>query len=384
MKKFIYFISLVLLSANTMAQVNGDANWTLLFGDDFTVDGRTWNPNTFISSDHVWRSYPGSGVTHGESELQVYQFAQCQFDDDANVIRLVSEYDAQGRIAENDYYLPSWMHEYPDPDGLYFFSGEIDCIKNPDDPTNGKYGFGYFEIRCKLPIHNGSFPAFWLFGNGPSTYEEIDIFEYSKRDSEGDPYRGYSSGIWYNPVSTNYNLDTLNPELGQAEKFVEHHHHILPSAPDLSSYHTFGCEWMPDVVRWYRDGQVVAESHDVAHIPQSPKTLKVNYALNKYALDNNHEPDGWSGTDTMEVDYVRVYKLRTDCDTDELITTSAQLAGFDHRMKHSITIGSAGNAIQAPAGANTVMRAEEHITIDGEFEIPQGATMTFVTHACPD
>lgn len=41
--------------------------------------------------------------------------------------------------------------------------------------TKGKYCYGFFEARCKVPSGPGFWPAFWLFGNG----EEIDIFEFN-------------------------------------------------------------------------------------------------------------------------------------------------------------------------------------------------------------
>lgn len=41
-----------------------------------------------------------------------------------------------------------------------------------------KFQYGYFEIRCKLPVFDGAWPAFWLFDMKSSIwYNEIDIFE---------------------------------------------------------------------------------------------------------------------------------------------------------------------------------------------------------------
>ncbi|MBR4155708.1 MAG: hypothetical protein IKU01_03265 [Bacteroidales bacterium] len=37
-----------------------------------------------------------------------------------------------------------------------------------------------FGIRCKLLVHQGAFPAFWLWDSKTGEYyEEIDIFEYT-------------------------------------------------------------------------------------------------------------------------------------------------------------------------------------------------------------
>ena len=44
-----------------------------------------------------------------------------------------------------------------------------------------KFGFGKYEIRCKIPSGMGFWPAFWLYGNDQINKEkssEIDVFEF--------------------------------------------------------------------------------------------------------------------------------------------------------------------------------------------------------------
>lgn len=355
-----------------MAQI--DPNWESCFIDNFTTY-RSWETiNWYSVPDGNWRARPQNHITHGDRESQIYQYDHCQFDLNEGVVKLVSEFDATKRIPTHQYALPSGF-SYPTEPNLHFFSGEIDV-------QSTTFSFGYFEIRCKLPLHNGSFPAFWLVGGGPSSYEEIDIFEYSKGDCEGDTLRGHSSGIWHNPVSVNC-FDTVNDITG--ENYAKVHHHLSDSSPDLGQYHTFGCEWMPDYVRWYRDGEVISEYYDINHIPQYPKTLKVNYAiLYENALDEDDQPLGWSGSDVMTVDYVRVYRLKTDCNTDEYITTGTQFVNHDNKMKHSIYIGSSNGQIIVPANTNVSMHAENSIVINGEFELPSCSQMTLSVHDCPN
>lgn len=386
MKKFVYLFGMILLNLNMMAQIDlGNGIWELVVIENFDTPARTWITNSFLSSDDFWRAYPGHGVTNKDYPM-IYQFTQCHFNDTDEVMELVSEYHSQ--ITNNDYYLPQWMWlsqggpGYPNNENLFFFTGSIDYVNyNHYTHTIDKFLYGYFEIRCKLPIHNGSWPAFWLFGNGPDTYEEIDILEYTSHSGcDGDPLRGYSFGIWHNPNGTNYVEDGTNDG---AHKFFEDFHHILTTDPDLRQYHTYGCEWMPDYVRWYCDGNIVAEYNDIRHIPQYPKTLKINYDLKDYALDNTNHPDGWSGSDVMTIDYVKVYKLKTDCETDEYITTGTQFANYDRKMKHSITIGSLNGSVIVPSNTDVSMRANDFIQIDGEFEIPVGSQMTLSVHECP-
>lgn len=376
MKKFVYLCGMFMLNLNMMAQIDmNDPNWDTVFYDDFTTS-RSWRPSDWYSiPDLLWRARPENHITHGDREGQIYQYDHCQFDINEGVVKLVSEFDATNKIPTHQYALPNGI-SYPTETDLYFFSGEIDIVS-----TTFKYG--YFEIRCKLPLHRGSFPAFWLVGGGPSSYEEIDIFEYSKGDCEGDTLRGHSSGIWHNPASAGC-FDTINGVTGK--NYAKVHHHLPESSPDLGQYHTFGCEWMPDYVKWYRDGNLIAEYYDTNHIPQYPKTLKANYAiLWEHALDlNAYLPLGWSGSDVMTIDYVTVYQLNTDCETDEYITTGTQFANHDNKMKRSITIGSPNGQVIVPSNTNVFMHAEESIIINGEFEISNGSQMSLSVHACPE
>lgn len=312
MRKNALTWALIFLALRLTAQTIDLTQWELCFEDDFT-SYRLWRYGDWTSiPDSIWRAHLGYDITHGKKECQIYQYDNAVFDVANGVVRLNASYDSDKRIPKQDYSLPHFMrHRYPNKYGtnkadnkdanlLLFFSGEID--------TRETFGFGYYEIRCKLPIHNGSFPAFWLFGNGPNTYEEIDIFEYTNDNADGDYYRGYTSGIWLNKNGQNYDREKGKPECGKANKIVAHSHHIPATEPDLSEYHTYGCEWMPDVIRWYRDGQLLCEYDNADSIPQAPKRIKVNYALQRSAYNRKRKPNGWSGNDSMVVDYVRYYK----------------------------------------------------------------------------
>ena len=133
-------------------------------------------------------------------------------------------------------------HFYVDPIGIYdtpcnfyevyndkyFLSGAI-TVKDPSSMNHRDFSYGYFEIECKLPVHAGAFPAFWLYGHDelgvPGSYREIDIFEWewhinpSSRSTNGQIY---------------YRVPGDHPVYGQF-------FHTLPSSePDLTTYHTFG------------------------------------------------------------------------------------------------------------------------------------------------
>ena len=62
-------------------------------------------------------------------------------------------------------------------------------------PLYGQFRYGYFEIRCQIPVHEGSKTAFWLWdAQTDEYYEEIDVFEFSwgfednDHNSYGNPH----------------------------------------------------------------------------------------------------------------------------------------------------------------------------------------------------
>lgn len=375
MKRKYYLCLLLLIPLIIKAQITTDQNWEPVFSDDFSGTLRGWNTTTFSEYGHpniLWRCMAGEydcQVMSGDlNKAHVYQPSQCVFTN--NTLKLVADYIQNGMLCGIDYIIPNTTDCEDCTDETRGYKTGIiqSCSKN--------FNYGYYEIRCKLPIHEGAHTSFWLFGCGPSTYEEVDIFEYSKNDSGGNySPRGYSSGIHHNPNSASFDTNC---------KVFEELYEIPSNEPDLRQYHTYGCEWMPDYMRFYRDGKVVSEYRDTDHIPQYDKRIIVNYTIDKIKIGSNYYYPSWQSSDTLTIDYVKFYQLKTDCNTDVLITNSSQITNFDQRMKKSVSIGTTATNITFPATTNISIHAEEHITLKGIVEIPSGVQLTLSTHECPN
>ena len=374
MKKFIYFCFLLLLFGhNAMGQIDlSDAYLDTIINEEFLGAGRCWDTVNFVEARTkrpIWICYHPEinpcAITTTNYYGQILHPAHTVFAD--SVLLIVSEYSSTHLQCGVDYYFPTWTSCNQCGQGTYhYLSGTLGS-------TLATYGFGYYEIRCKQPIHKGVHTSFWLYGDGPSTYEEIDIFECAKFSYVGyDSLRDYNSGIWFNPNSTSY--DPVN-EPGGAIKFKEDFYR-LPDTNNLENWHSFGCEWMPDYVKWYQDGNIVAEYHDKTYIPQHPKRIKVGY--NIYA---DAEPF-WHGSDTLVVDYIRHIRLLTDCETDVELRSLTSLQNYAPSVKGSIALGSS-NGLVAPTSLNMTLRASESITIDQPLELPLGAVMTMIVQECP-
>ena len=185
MKKFIYLCCLMTLSMDIMAQIGENNGWNTqpYFYDGFSGNNRGWGSNfiEFQSGNPRfqphWRCYYeewDSGVTLDYNHHQVFQRSQCQFHHQDGTLHIIAEFKGNTPLQCGVYELPypSWHFNHCDTTHhwLYYYSGCIETLE--------KFQYGYFEIRCKLPVHEGAFPAFWLWGYNDGRYEEIDMLEY--------------------------------------------------------------------------------------------------------------------------------------------------------------------------------------------------------------
>ena len=394
MKKFIYLCGMMLLSLNMMAQIDlNDRNWDTILIENFDEGASYWQWDTLRfanTGDYSWKAYLSSIAPQGEHE--VYQFGNCIINTVDGTMHLVAYYDSTN-IYQNNYYLPKWMLPenngpgYPVDDSLFYFSGALEYhkehhVQNEDEK---KFRYGYFEIKCKLPTHQGAFPAFWLQCScnttGNKYYEEIDIFEYS----------------WW--ITSPSNPDIVMPDLGSKRRYTcglyfndtasfhEGHSYaraypILPNnSSDLENYHRFSCEWMPDHVIWYFDGIIMNEYYNMDSIPHRPLYLNTNYAIDDY-FDKGGTL--WYGPDEMVIDYIRVFQLEWECNNDEVLTCQTDLDNFNYAVKKSVSITSAVEEPIVGSNDKTTFRVTDSFEITGSFEVENGAEFTVIMQSCPE
>jgi VCBS repeat-containing protein len=154
--------------------------------------------------------------------------------------------------------------------GYAYQSGIISSLNHQ------KFLYGYFEVRAKIPGGPGIWPAFWMVGD----HSEIDGLEMpgdvpnrvymTYHEGDAQVYQGYKDGIW------------------------------------TAGFHTYGIDWQPTYIKWYIDGDKVAE-YDHA-TPIDPQTICFNTIVG----------GTWSGSPTAAtrfpndflIDYVRVYDTK--------------------------------------------------------------------------
>ena len=405
MKKFVYLCGMMLLSMNMMAQIDlNDRNWKPIVVDDFDEQGRYFD-NSFRDSEGKWiafcpRLYP-SGVTT-PNRHNIFQYDHCTIS--GGYLYINSEFIHDTPITCNEqtnYVIPPpcfgrsfWCDS--DLDYLYYHSGMIESLPIVDTnhvgnwpPLYGQFRYGFFEIRCQIPVHEGSKTAFWLWdAQTDEYYEEIDVFEFSWGFE--DPYaywhhnphphgaghpKCFTSGLYFNDESSNLDVNTMS----QGREY-------LMIDDSLSHWHTFSCEWMPDHIYWYCDGEMVDRYENPDSIPSHPMTLKTFYKIDRYAMDNDelYGNPQWIEGGSMVIDYINVYQLEWDCDRDELITCQTDLTSFDYKVKKSIAITSTNGDVSVGSSNKVTFRTSGFFEITGPFQVDSGGELTVIMQSCPE
>jgi len=191
----------------------------------------------------------------------------------------------------------------PDLDDLY----EMCPIDTPGNAcefessrlqTKNKISFKYgrLEARIKVPVGDGTWPAFWLLGTDISTNAwpncgEIDIME--TKGSEPYTVHGTAHGPGYSGGDGIVATKTLSSRIG-------------------AGYHVYALDWTYNKMVWSVDGKVY---HTVT---PSVVGANNNYVFNKQMfMIMNVAAGGWFAGQVdpdlnsarMSIDYIRYYSL---------------------------------------------------------------------------
>ncbi len=161
------------------------------------------------------------------------------------------------------------------------------------------FTYGRFEMRAKLPIGQGIWPAFWLLFTdnnygGWAAGGEIDIMEY----------------VGQNPDEV---FGTIHYGDAFPGNVYSGNDYVLPSGTFNDAFHTFALEWSPNELRWFVDGELYACQqtwYSTGGEYPAPFNHDMHILLNM-AVGGNlpGPPDGTTVfPQELVVDYVRVYQ----------------------------------------------------------------------------
>lgn len=257
-----------------------DSKWELAWHDEFdggSIDSSIWNVEN-------------TGMVYN-NELQYYSPKNVSLVKDGK--RSVLKIEAKkGGYGTKDY-----------------SSGKL-TTKQKRDWTYGKV-----VVRAKLPQQQGMWPAIWMmptdeahYGGWPAS-GEIDIMEMlGGAKGNGNPSKTYST-IHY---------DSVQPDESHGHQQGTY---TLPGGVTFADdYHDFQLEWLPGKLRFYVDGHLV---HDVdrwmTKAPGQPEyyTYPAPFDRDFYLILNLAVGGDWPGapdsdfaSDSMKVDFVRVYTYK--------------------------------------------------------------------------
>lgn len=270
---FIFGLIFISLSAQ---------DYTLVWSDEFDVDG--------APSEEFW-SYENGFVRN--DELQWYQKDNVYCKDGLLVIEAKKENRSNPMYEEGS---NDWRKKRSH---INYTSSSIN--------TRGKKEFlyGRVEVRARIPLESGSWPAIWTLGNNmewPSN-GEIDIMEYYRID---DIPHILANAAW--GTEQRYNAKWKS-------KAIPFSNFTSKDKDWGDKFHIWRMDWDENSIKLFLDDELLNE------IPLS-ETIngslgnhanpfkQPHYLLLNLAIGGRHggEPDNQAFPMKYEVDYVRVYQ----------------------------------------------------------------------------
>ncbi|GAB2513816.1 cellulase family glycosylhydrolase [Microbulbifer agarilyticus] len=242
--------------------------------------------------------------------------AQCYVDSSEN--SWVSDGLLHIKAIREDIVGPALMDDHPNYDASdisgtgTFSSARIRSV------NKGDWKYGRFEIRVKMPMGQGTWPAVWMlptawtYGGWPSS-GEIDIVEAVNLKVGGE-----------DRVHATLHFGDVWP--GNAKEGTEFR---LPGGVNpADGFHTYALEWEQGEIRWYVDDQHYAtQTSEGWYSAAALEDTHAPFDQEFHLIMNLAVGGNWAGNvnatgvdetvfpQEMQVDYVRVYQCTKDRDS---------------------------------------------------------------------
>lgn len=272
---------------HTLANPKEKAGYRLIFDEEFngtSLDETNWVDRYLSSWSTTYYETQGRSFDpeNGIMSLQITEETQpwCKEFDGETVISGFTTGQRNG--------LHNWNQN----------SGKPNQIRNPEDTQLTHINqYGYYEMRMKGQSGSSRHSAWWLLGfeDVPEESAEIDIFEVKGQNDHGVPPALHG---WKDADA--FESEGLKEYTNNSKDFN-------------NEYHVYGFDWQqgtsgnaqyPDKIVLYIDGEQVGE-----------KNVNIDYPMIQLLSLYEKRAGGWTGAwewepypNTMDVDYVRVYK----------------------------------------------------------------------------
>ena len=143
-----------------------------------------------------------------------------------------------------------------------------------------KFGYGYYEIRCRLPKGEGFWPCFWIW----SPQGEIDVCEPNGKLSKKAKKYGAT-------------IHAANGRSGKTIKIRKGY---------SKDFNTYAIVWEPNQITWMCNNKIVRIYNDTLKIPKCEMAIIANFAIDPYYKPNSKTIFPQS----FDIDYIRYYRIK--------------------------------------------------------------------------
>lgn len=388
MKKYYIYLLILIVSINigfSQTPIN-DKNWIIHFEDNFdnpTLDINKWDYKKpwGTCAEEATLTDPNNGGNNHIFSNGKLKLVSREATSECNKVRWEQMLDALGNPLYDSYGNPLY-EEFEDFYTMLKTTGNI--------ISKQAFKYGYIETLIKIPeatntqIRTGFVPAFFMWPLSselfvPVLWSEIDIFEIPADSNR------YTFCVHYeDTIINNHNENSAAWTLTEQEI-------IRPSPNDVNPYwqnidfsipHKFGCEWTPKYISFYLDDKLIYTTnatylYNGVHYQYTDDLLPMNLWLGIATPGGSLEfASNTLFPYEMEIDYVRVYKLKMDCTND--FYSNYGYSNFDNKVKRNIVLEH-----QIPIGRQEYsFRATQVITLDDGFEVPIGRSVYLNNSDC--
>ncbi len=198
------------------------SKWKLVFGDEFSrnkLDKTKWRPSKGVIRDY-------------DFQLQKYWLTEDNIILEDGIMKMIIKKEDYTGTFTTDWSTDPFTKKTAD---FEYTAAEV--------YSKERFGYGKYEIRCKIPKGKGMWPAFWLYGEPEieKINNEIDVFEF------------------WNPKTQ---LRKYAPRLLSRKHHMTLHYngkmsHDSYKGPDYSlDFHVFMMIYTPEYIEWYVDGEL--------------------------------------------------------------------------------------------------------------------------------
>jgi hypothetical protein len=202
-------------------------------------------------SGYKWLTHERWGYIHPAKPFMWYDESAVQIDMQTDILHL--------RTHENPRYFPEL--DVTSRIGI----GLVSCIE--------PFGYGTYEIECKLPVGKSMWPAFWMY-SFDSWPPEIDVFEAytEKSDSYFKLQLKNLFGFWNVQTNAHYRIDNGN-------KMIWTKTHWFGFKDPAKNFIKYKLVWEPDSLKYYYNNRLVRTVTNTDLMNQL-KDTKMNVILN--------------------------------------------------------------------------------------------------------